>query len=230
MHFRVLEESREKGDASALKNHWNTLQRNGSSESPLTLASDMYSGDNAIELQNANINGSAIVDVSSNKLPENDVNENEELRDRCATFTGTVRLHKNEDSLIDLLKEKKSSQTMESRMGEAPGEAGGKMMTFARTGEPPKSATDKPERPLFQIEANSDKNSTDNEGSDEENLPDPSLLPDPIIDDDETDAPSTGEAVVAPTKAGATEIGIENPSLQLESDGDGAKRLSEYYC
>ena len=232
-----MKDFKEKGDATTLKDHWNTLQRGGSSKSPLKSPGGMYGGDDDFELQNANINGSAVVDLSSNELLENDVNENEsdELRDSCATFAGTVKLRKNEGSFIEVINEKRSSQNIELHKDEAPTEAKRKMMTFGRTREPVGSATEKPEQSLFQIGANDDENSVDNESvdnesNDEESLPDPSLIPAPLTDDDQTDAPSSGEADEALTKTGATEIGIENPSLQLEPDDDGAKRLSEYHC
>ena len=197
----------------------------------MAIGEDMYSdADEGIELDTKEKSDSSILSISSEAVAESNADKNagDELRTRCGTFTSTVKPRRNEGSLIDLLNGKGVSENTElSKGGEAQvsnNKSGEKMMTFKRSDRSVEKSDEAAEESLLQNDAD-----VQNENEDEP-LPDLSTLPPPITEDDEPEGPVKEDAVLPPTNTDGLKIGIDNPSLQLDSEDDEKKRLSEYYC
>ena len=227
MFSRKLEEDvpKEGGSKSALKEHWETLRKNEHQRKSV-IKMEIYSAHNeAFELETKDMQVSSIMNITSSSVSEEDVdeNENDELRVRCGTFSGTVKLRKDEThSLLDVMKEKRKSQDIESQMvekgtgnTELPNGSATKLMSFKGNSGP------KPKNSSFSSDCNDE--------SGDEGLPDLSKLPPPITEEDEAEVSPEADASKASKQADESKTEISSHAQVLEAD-DENKRLSEYYC
>lgn len=215
----------EEANNSDVKLFMSTLRKNQSFRKTIFNVA-MYSEENeGFEGDDVLNNGTSIVDISvkgeESLVDEYESDSNDDARHRCGTFSRAKNLPKTAGhTLLDVMKEKRKSQDIEAHDEEVELRNLGPQNGHAPT-------------MMFSSENNAKQGSrnklvTDtDENSDLDSLPDISMIPPPILEDEETQ-PQANQASNAP-KGDQTVDGIANTPVNGEDDGEN-KRLSEYYC
>lgn len=217
-----------------------TLRESDALRSPVVNMGEMYSEVNdafqlesTFEVENSSENRKSVISISSCTEAESSIDESEtdDARQRCGTFSKALKSNKIETcSLIDVMKEKRKSQDLDSciieeKDGKNQSSSGTQnvMASFKGKGGSKLGPNGNSKLPPLMTDADVENNVEGASGDSSAPLPS-------IVNDEEiVSLTSEGEAKQRTTDE-ADEIDNSSNIQLINEDDEENKRLSEYYC